>query len=653
LSPGENDLTWDAGIYIPKAKLGDFVFEDTDNDGQQDPGEPGVANVRVVLYNCVGDSLDQTFTNSLGKYCFPNLIPGGYYVTFKDLPTGYGFSPKDQGNDITDSDADQNGQTPCTTLTPNENDTTVDAGVIPPTGQLGDYVWEDINEDGEQDPGEPGVPGIRVVLSNCNGDSLDQTFTDANGFYLFTNLPGGDYYVGFFDIPPDYEFTLPNQVADTDDSDANPTTGLTTCVTLPPGGENKTPDAGIVPKKLKVCEAWEYAPSGFAMLFTSGNYPGSDPNWVYDSNGGRFICYMNGTARLTGVIINKSNANMKFCVDLRLIDKRDWGQWTALGRSVKGSHHGPSMSWDYFEVDSLRSTLIGKGLLAGDTICLSHAPVNRYYGFQVGDGANDKNSSYGLGGWFFFVDKSNGNTGSGDFNNILINCVNPTTAQTTPQFGAVAILEGAYDSSTELMRTDLQAQSLLPASQPFNTAPWNYNGTEVMAATAPDTVVDWALIELRDVNNPETILSKQAGLLLRGGQIVQPDGHSLLEFPPNISSAYIVIHNWNHLPVMSAQPLQKHGNLYFHDFTDGSNSVYTDPTIPNSPARTLPGGITVLYQGDATGDAQINSLDLGKVLLEYFNTGSTTTDINLDGVTNSLDVARAMGNYFIISHIPE
>ena len=42
------DRTLDAGFYLP-AELGDFVWEDLDGNGIQDPGEPGLNDVTVFL----------------------------------------------------------------------------------------------------------------------------------------------------------------------------------------------------------------------------------------------------------------------------------------------------------------------------------------------------------------------------------------------------------------------------------------------------------------------------------------------------------------------------------------------------------------------------------------------------------------------------
>ena len=72
-------------------------------------------------------------------------------------------------------------------------------GEEPRQGEIGDFVWCDDNEDGFQDPGEPGIPGVEVTLT-CAGedgeldtadDVIAMTTTDADGMYLFTGIPAG------------------------------------------------------------------------------------------------------------------------------------------------------------------------------------------------------------------------------------------------------------------------------------------------------------------------------------------------------------------------------------------------------------------------------------------------------------------------------
>ena len=65
-------------------------------------------------------------------------------------------------------------------------------------GSIGDTVWYDTDGDGIKDVGENGLEGATVTLDpGTPGNPADDqtTTTDANGNYLFDNLPAGDYVV--------------------------------------------------------------------------------------------------------------------------------------------------------------------------------------------------------------------------------------------------------------------------------------------------------------------------------------------------------------------------------------------------------------------------------------------------------------------------
>jgi len=53
---------------------------------------------------------------------------------------------------------------------------------------VGDTIWFDQNQDGLEDPGEPGIAGVVLYILNANGDTLGTATTDANGQYLFDGL---------------------------------------------------------------------------------------------------------------------------------------------------------------------------------------------------------------------------------------------------------------------------------------------------------------------------------------------------------------------------------------------------------------------------------------------------------------------------------
>ncbi len=95
--------------------LGDRIWNDLDNDGIQDAGEPGLDGVRIELYADDGDGVRepnaddvlQTFTVSAngGQYLFSNLAAGVYFLRFSNLPANFSASPSlIGGNRFVDSE---------------------------------------------------------------------------------------------------------------------------------------------------------------------------------------------------------------------------------------------------------------------------------------------------------------------------------------------------------------------------------------------------------------------------------------------------------------------------------------------------------------------------------------------------------------------
>lgn len=114
-------------------------------------------------------------TNTLadGSYEF-SVRPGEYRVRFA-LPTDRHFSPVDQGpDDSIDSDAYRNGVSDAFTLGSGGANDTIDAGIYQ-LASIGDYVWDDVDGDGIQDPGEPGLGLVSVELFGQGDDFEDAT----------------------------------------------------------------------------------------------------------------------------------------------------------------------------------------------------------------------------------------------------------------------------------------------------------------------------------------------------------------------------------------------------------------------------------------------------------------------------------------------
>jgi len=107
--------------------------------------------------------------------------------------------------------------------------------IIRPKGNwIGNRVWLDENENGQQDAWEAGVGGVCVMLyRNGNYEQFWMTTTDSNGYYSIDfpkdntgRLLEGNFELRF-DILETYEFTKPDIGNEDTDSDVNPITKQT------------------------------------------------------------------------------------------------------------------------------------------------------------------------------------------------------------------------------------------------------------------------------------------------------------------------------------------------------------------------------------------------------------------------------------------
>ncbi len=239
LNAGQSIPTVDQGVWQP-ATIGNSVWEDLDHDGQQDVNESGISGVVVTIQTPTGTVT--TTTDASGQYTFTNLVAGTYTVTFS-TPAGYQPTLSNIGSDTTDSDP-VNGQT-VVTITNGSTNTTTDAGFWRPA-TLGDYVWEDLNHDGQQNDGATGVSGVSVTLLNSSNQVISTTTTNISGLYTFTNLISGTYHVSFT-LPSGYQWTTANSGSDTTDSDgvASGNVAVTADYVLNAGQSITTVDQGI------------------------------------------------------------------------------------------------------------------------------------------------------------------------------------------------------------------------------------------------------------------------------------------------------------------------------------------------------------------------------------------------------------------------
>jgi uncharacterized repeat protein (TIGR01451 family) len=110
----------------------------------------------------------------------------------------------------------------------------------------GNRVWDDLDRDGFQDAGEPGIGGVRVTLSGLGDDGSTPSVpatTLANGEYQFGLLPPGQYIVTFdaATFPLGYALA-PTDVASDDAVDSD---GLQSARRLQAGAADLDIDLGL------------------------------------------------------------------------------------------------------------------------------------------------------------------------------------------------------------------------------------------------------------------------------------------------------------------------------------------------------------------------------------------------------------------------
>ena len=87
---------------------------------------------------------------------------------------------------------------------------------------LGNFVWDDLDADGEQDAGEPGLEGVPVQLwDSALTELIDSALTNGSGIYSLVAPTPGDYRIRVL-LNPNDQYTAKDQGGDdTRDSDIN------------------------------------------------------------------------------------------------------------------------------------------------------------------------------------------------------------------------------------------------------------------------------------------------------------------------------------------------------------------------------------------------------------------------------------------------
>ncbi|MEN0002758.1 MAG: SdrD B-like domain-containing protein, partial [Bacteroidota bacterium] len=233
------------------AGLGNFVWEDANNNGRQDAGERGFEGITVRIYDTAGNPILSAdgmtpltaLTDANGFYSFPTLMPSTAYIVRLDNPSdfstqfsGYNLTTTNAAgvDDALDSDASvgnvanvaMSGNFPeisATTPVAGEFDPDFDFGFYKPARVAG-IVSLDLDEGGDRDVGEDLVENVTVTLRRASDNSIvsGPITTGATGQYAFEDLSPGTYYVEFTNLPAGTVPTFKDITSDDfTDSDVN------------------------------------------------------------------------------------------------------------------------------------------------------------------------------------------------------------------------------------------------------------------------------------------------------------------------------------------------------------------------------------------------------------------------------------------------
>jgi protocatechuate 3,4-dioxygenase beta subunit len=177
---GEYFLQVSTPAYAAGGITGD-VYNDLNGNGVLDPGDPGLDNWVVEVFNSSAVMVASQVTHAGGTFDFEGLTPGSYTVK-EVLQTGWTLTSPPAPGSFT------------VAVTAGGTASGRDFGNFQNITLSGDK-FNDLNGDGVQESGEPGLANWTIQLLNSAGAVVATTKTDANGNYRFANVGPGTYTV--------------------------------------------------------------------------------------------------------------------------------------------------------------------------------------------------------------------------------------------------------------------------------------------------------------------------------------------------------------------------------------------------------------------------------------------------------------------------
>lgn len=161
-----------------------IVWHDENGDGKKQRGERPLKNIKIIL-----DGKKKININRLGEYRFGPL-PGGEHTVELDMKGVPAFLGRDSLKK---------------TIKTGLVDFKVVNFPIFSLSSISGVVYYDNNHNFRKDPGEKGVPNVKVSI--IQGDYSRHTYTNFLGGYSIQNIVPGDYTVQVSRFPPGYDLS--------------------------------------------------------------------------------------------------------------------------------------------------------------------------------------------------------------------------------------------------------------------------------------------------------------------------------------------------------------------------------------------------------------------------------------------------------------
>lgn len=199
------------GNIDPNASDFEFTVEVACDPGDRNLGLLVIRGTNIHYESSLGALVADITVTNLARCSFPEPI----WLTFVDLlPEGVTVLNPDNGEHgpgaaiLFEFENDDGMWTPHEESIPHEVQfgidpgkgvgfvARIDVGADPSLGTIGGVVWNDVDEDGEMDPGEPGIGGHFIMMQRTDGpDILWRMQTANDGSYKFEELHAGHYQV--------------------------------------------------------------------------------------------------------------------------------------------------------------------------------------------------------------------------------------------------------------------------------------------------------------------------------------------------------------------------------------------------------------------------------------------------------------------------